>query len=304
MLPFFSVVIPAFNRFELLLQAIQSVQKQTFQDFEIIVVDDGSFEPIEVPLADDEARIRVFRHAKNLGAAAARNTGIQAANGTLIAFLDSDDLWLPEKLMRQAELMKIESEIGACVCSYHYETEEGYSLQKIKKPASWLKELAKGCRLSPGSTLVVRRECYAQTGYYDLSFPRHEDYDWLLRFIRRNDLGVIEEPLAIVRRGGPPPANAGEIANKQMVGKHRAEYMRLGTFRGKQAVGIRWLETSIQFFDEGDRKKGCHYFKKALLENPIQNPIWYFRVLDQVLGTSMYRFIKRLWLRARWTQWR
>ena len=102
--PKVSVIIPTYNRAHLVGRAIRSVLNQTYQDFEIIVVDDGSTDNTEeVVKSFNDPRIRYIRHEENKGAAAARNTGIKAAKGKFIAFQDSDDEWLPKKLEKQME---------------------------------------------------------------------------------------------------------------------------------------------------------------------------------------------------------
>jgi glycosyltransferase involved in cell wall biosynthesis len=101
-----SVVIPTYNRASLLGRAIKSVLEQTYQDFEIIVVDDASTDNTEEVVRNlRDRRIRYLRHEKNRGGSAARNTGIRAAWGQYIAFQDSDDEWLPEKLKKQMEVL-------------------------------------------------------------------------------------------------------------------------------------------------------------------------------------------------------
>ena len=108
--PRVSVILPTYNRAQLIAQAIQSVLDQTYQDFELIIVDDGSKdETEEVVNSFDDERIRYARHEENKGANAARNTGIAMARGEYIAFQDSDDKWLPEKLERQMRIFLITS---------------------------------------------------------------------------------------------------------------------------------------------------------------------------------------------------
>lgn len=104
--PLVSVVIPVFNRTASLVGAIQSVQAQTLADWELMIVDDGSSEPLDLLVKTiDDPRIRLLRHSSNRGVSAARNTGMDAANGQLVAFLDSDDEWLPGKLLAQSRLI-------------------------------------------------------------------------------------------------------------------------------------------------------------------------------------------------------
>lgn len=103
--PLISVIIPCYNRAHIIGQAVNAVRQQTLTDWELIIVDDGSADDLAAALApySRDARIRLVRHARNRGEPAARNTGIAEARGRFVAFLDSDDLWLPEKLARQAE---------------------------------------------------------------------------------------------------------------------------------------------------------------------------------------------------------
>ena len=103
--PLISVIIPCYNRAHIIGQAVNAVRQQTLTDWELIIVDDGSADDLAAALApySRDARIRLVRHARNRGEPAARNTGIAEARGRFVAFLNSDDLWLPEKLARQAE---------------------------------------------------------------------------------------------------------------------------------------------------------------------------------------------------------
>ena len=103
--PPISVIIPVHNRAKLILRALASVRAQTYAEFEILVVDDGSTDGLSETLGQlDEPRLRVLRHTLRQGAASARNTGIRASTGEYLAFLDSDDEWMPNKLERQLEL--------------------------------------------------------------------------------------------------------------------------------------------------------------------------------------------------------
>src|SRR5688500_9781977 len=105
--PIVSVVIPTYNRAHLIRRAIDSVVAQTFADWELIVVDDASKDDAEgVVRSYGDSRMRYVRHDVNKGASAARNTGLYAAHGEFVAFLDSDDEWLPEKLASQVELFR------------------------------------------------------------------------------------------------------------------------------------------------------------------------------------------------------
>jgi len=295
-----SVVIPAYQAAATIKDAISSVLAQTFTDYEILVVDDGSRDGTSSLVASfRDDRVRLLAYSTNKGAAAARNTGIQAARAELIAFLDADDLWLPEKLARQVDLMDGHPEYGGCVTGFRYETEEGISLEITRKPASWIREFSKGCAVAPGTTLMVRHMCYDSVGYYDEAMPRHEDFDWLLRFVQKYDLGVVELPLATVRRSGQPSGEAIGAGNEILVKRHRDLFYRLGRFRGSQAVGKRWLETSIHYFMVGNRRMGFSYFLRAIRENPFQRVTMYLRIIDYSLGLNIFSALKKNILKAR-----
>jgi teichuronic acid biosynthesis glycosyltransferase TuaG len=110
--PLVSVIIPVYNRPDIILDAVESVQNQTYKNWELIIVDDASTDTtwqVIQDLAKQDNRIRVFRHEKNRSCGAGRNTGIVHAQGKYLAFLDSDDAWLPEKLEKQVRVFEQES---------------------------------------------------------------------------------------------------------------------------------------------------------------------------------------------------
>lgn len=295
-----SVVIPAFNAAGTLRHALESVLSQSFADFDLMVVDDGSEdETAAVALSTGDPRVAVHRHPRNRGAGATRNTGIRLARGELVAFLDADDVWTSDKLDTQISFMREHPNVGASVTSFWYVTEEGLSVEVLRKPASWLQEFSRGCAVSPGATLMVRRKCYEGVGMYDETIPRHEDFDWLLRFVDQYDLGVVERPLAVVYCSGHPPAEKVAAANEILIGRHRERFYRLGRFRGSRAIGKRWLETSIHCFMDGDRSRGGEYLLRALRANPFQRATMYLRIVDSALGLRLFPSVKRRVLGAR-----
>lgn len=197
-MPKVSVVIPAYNRAESIGRAISSVFAQTFSDFELIVVDDGSTDGTAAcASAFDRPDLRVIVHERNRGAAAARNTGIAAAEAPLVAFLDSDDEWLPDKLARQVRRLE-ETEAAACCSGFLLERGGTISERRLPETRGWRARLLRGCTVSPGSTLVVERRCFGEIGPFDESLGRFEDWEWLLRFTARHKLVAVGAPLAVV----------------------------------------------------------------------------------------------------------
>ncbi|RJQ53966.1 MAG: glycosyltransferase [Desulfobacteraceae bacterium] len=197
-----SVVIPTFNRGWIIKEAIESVLRQNYPNFELIVVDDGSTDDTALILDHYGDRIVSIRQ-ENAGVSAARNRGIREASGELIAFLDSDDLWLPGKLKRQAEFL--EADPGACIC----QTEEVWirngcrvnPKNKHRKESGIIFERSLAlCLVSP-SAVMIRRRLFDEVGLFDENLPACEDYDLWLRIGCRYPVYLIEEPL-IVKRGG------------------------------------------------------------------------------------------------------
>jgi glycosyltransferase involved in cell wall biosynthesis len=216
-MPRVSVVIPAYNHARYVGEAIRSVLAQTFQDFEVIVVDDGSTDETgEVVAALKEPRITYVRQS-NRGQAAARNTGIRASSGEYVAFLDDDDLWLPDKLETQVGVLDSRAEV-ALVCSDHYVFDEQtgetlgrlwhdrpfhYWIDPFKAARDPLEALLRrGCFIAPSAT-VVRREALLAVWGFDESFEKnHEDWDLFVRICRRFPIATVDVPLARNRQHG------------------------------------------------------------------------------------------------------
>jgi glycosyltransferase involved in cell wall biosynthesis len=284
-----SVLIPVFNREKTIHRAIQSVLNQTFQDFELIIVDDGSQDgTAEVIKQIVDARIKYIRHPKNFGSSEARNTAIKSSLGRYMAFLDSDDEWLPEKLSRQMDAIRNQpEEIIANVTGYCLIDEFGIPRKELpSRPVSWHKYLLMGCGLGAGTTLVVRREAFEKIGYFDPSLPRYTDWDWLLRYTKFYPLTITAELLAVIYRASLPQAKVVEAAAQRFLDKHQQEFRQFGYY-GKQAIGKRYLEVAIYYYLEGNRKLGGRLLRKAILQSIFQRPGMYLRILDAIAGTSI-----------------
>jgi glycosyltransferase involved in cell wall biosynthesis len=202
--------MPAFNRAAIVRRAVASVVAQTVADWELIIVDDASSDDLRGALAAiADPRLRVIHHECNQGAAAARNTGIAAARASLIAFIDSDDEWLPPKLARQlAAVDRAGASLGGLCTGFTLRrTRTGYS--EDRRPSAsgnWAGRLLDGCFVSPGTTLLARRECFDSVGLLDTGLRRFEDWDWLLRLTEHYEFDCLPDVLAIVHAGEPPPA--------------------------------------------------------------------------------------------------
>jgi glycosyltransferase involved in cell wall biosynthesis len=197
-----SVIIPIWNRAHSAGNAIESALSQELPPghaLEVIVVDDGSNDHPQQALARFGDGIRLVRHTTNLGAAAARNTGCEAARGEYIAFLDSDDQWLPGKLTAQLAFMH-KGDFDVSCTAYLLErfpdkfiVSPGYRSGPLTRA-----DLVWGCFVSPGSTLLCKSAIFREIGSLDTSLRRLEDWDWLMRLTRTRPLGFLALPLAHV----------------------------------------------------------------------------------------------------------
>lgn len=207
--PTVSVIVPTYNRANLVVRAIQSVLKQTYTDFELIIVDDASTDNTEeVVKTFGDPRIRYIRHDQNRRGSVARNTGIKKARGAYIAFLDSDDEWLPEKLEKQlAHFQGLENRVGGMYCRASWMDDSTGFLRAqnavLHRGNIWL-YLLKGWCPAITSSVVIRRECFDSCGGFNESLPSFQDYDLWLRIAQDYHFEFVDEPLVIVHQHTGP----------------------------------------------------------------------------------------------------
>ncbi|MDY6863102.1 MAG: glycosyltransferase [Thermodesulfobacteriota bacterium] len=199
-----SVIIPTFNRHRFLKDAIDSVLNQTYKDFELLVVDDGSTDGTEKIVKSFDFPIK-YVYQEHKGVSAARNQGITFASGEYIAFLDSDDLWVKEKLEKQINTLKKQKKYLVCYTDeiWIYNGKRIYPKAKHKKYSGWIFEKTLPlCIISP-SSVIAHKDLFSNIGGFDEGFPACEDYDMWLRISIKYPILFLEEPL-IIKRGGHP----------------------------------------------------------------------------------------------------
>jgi glycosyltransferase involved in cell wall biosynthesis len=218
------VVIPVWNRARIVGRAIDSVLSQEVPPdwaVKIIVVDDASTDDLAAALQPYGSRVVCIRQARNGGAASARNRGIEAADGDYIAFLDSDDIWLPGKLAAQVAFMR-DQQLAASCTAYVLTRPDRPDIISPRYPTGRLgiADFVWGCFVSPGSTLMCERRVFHDIGVYDVAFPRLEDWDLLMRFVRTRDLGFLAEPLARIEASRHADAKSVLAALDHMGARH------------------------------------------------------------------------------------
>ncbi|MFQ5605966.1 MAG: glycosyltransferase [bacterium] len=199
-----SVIIPTCNRLSFLKEAVDSVLNQTCQNFELIIVDDGSTDGTQKYAETIRDRV-TYLHKENSGPSSARNLGIRQARGQLIAFLDSDDLWRKNKLKVQLDFMTSHPEAMVCFTDEIW-IRRGVRVNPRKihqKSSGWIfEQCVPRCIVSPSSVLM-KKEFFDRVGMFDESLPACEDYDFWLRGALRFPFHFIPQKL-IVKRGGHP----------------------------------------------------------------------------------------------------
>lgn len=199
-----SVIIPTYNRGAVLEQAIKSVLNQTYQNYEIIVVDDGSTDNTHRILEKYGNKIRYYSKLHG-GVSSSRNFGLEKSEGSWVAFLDSDDYWLSEKLERQIEFIRQNPELLIVQTDEKWIRHGKFvnPMQKHRKYGGWIfKQCLPLCIVSP-SAVMVHQRVFNDVGVFDENLPVCEDYDLWLRIAYKYPIGLIEEKL-IVKTGGHP----------------------------------------------------------------------------------------------------
>ncbi|MES2660452.1 MAG: glycosyltransferase family 2 protein [Verrucomicrobiota bacterium] len=220
-----SVIIPTYNRIATIAQAVDSVLAQTYQDVEIIIADDGSTDGTCESLAVYGDRIRIVKQP-NRGPSAARNLGVSASTGEILAFLDSDDLWLPEKIERQVEVLEAGGKgVPCCICNATLESEPGKTMTSFD--AAGIKcDTESGYILNPSQLLAtrfllfnqvvaVRRDVFLKIGGFNEDLWLLEDHDLALRLSIQGKWGFIRTPLVCKYES---VGNLGGTARKDHIG--------------------------------------------------------------------------------------
>ncbi len=255
--PEVSVIIPTFNRGWILKEAIDSVLAQDYKDFELIVVDDGSTDNTGQILDSYDQDLIVLQQA-NKGVSAARNRGIAAAEGRLIAFLDSDDLWLPRKLSSQVDFFN--SNPTAVI----NQTEEIWLRNGVRvnpknrhhKVSGMIFERSLGlCLVSP-SAVMIKKNLFSKVGVFDESLPACEDYDLWLRISCQYPVHLIDTPL-IMKRGG----HADQLSKAPGLDKFRIQALKKIIESGQlepdsYRAAVQTLQEKCAIFAAGCRKRG------------------------------------------------
>ena len=267
-----SVIIPTYNRARKVARAVASVLYQTYTDYELLVVDDGSRDHTAETLSLFPPWVIRLVHQENRGVSAARNTGIKASRAPLIAFLDSDDYWLPEKLAVQVSFFQAHPKAMACQTQEIW-IRKGLRVNPRKKhlkpSGNVFAPSLKLCLVSPSATMV-RRSLLDEVDLFDEALPVCEDYDLWLRVSCKYPIHLIDKDLVIKEGGAPDQLSKSLIGMDRFRIKSLVKIIESGCLTPQQRDhALRELRAKCDVYGKGCMRRG----KKEEGEYYLQLPL-------------------------------
>lgn len=293
-MPKVSVIIPTYNRATFLQAAVESVLRQTFQDFEVIVVDDASRDrTAEVIESFTDARIRYIRHDINKGQGVTRNAGIKHASGEYIALLDDDDEWLPEKLEKQVRLLESRpDDVGMVYTGFRkIDASTGKVIAEVipEKRGYIFREMCMRNWIGTCSTVLVRRSCLEAAGWFDEGLASGADYDLWLRISRDFEIACIREPLVLYAVHDGSISTSYEARIRGIEGQLRKHAVWFAN--DSKNYSRRYFYLGMLYCCKGDLLKGRQAFLKAIQLYPYEIRHYYYLCLS-LLGADSFRRFK------------
>jgi len=283
-----SVIIPTYNCADFLPEALNSVLCQTWRDLEIVVVDDGSTDSTREVVEKYGDRIRYF-HKRNEGPSSARNMGIKEARGTYVAFLDSDDLWEPEKLRIQMDFMAEHPDVRLVCTDSRLMGSRGQRHMKLKRdcvgnlfPLLYVKSFVRT------STVLMAGDCFQEIGYFDESYRSAEDYDVWLRVAKRYPIAYLNQPLVRYRK------HESNVSHDKITLRHNALRVLKTHYDPKEIPArvfrIRMSDIHLYFgrayLRLGDMKRARASFTQSMRLTPFRLRCLRYWVKSQLVNTK------------------
>jgi len=306
MAPIVSVVIPSYNAMKFLPATLSSVLQQTFTDFEILIINDGSKDNINDWFTTiSDSRVKLISQ-ENKGVASARNTGILNSQGKYIAFLDADDVWVPTKLEKQFRCLEDNSEIGLVDTLVFFVDAEGeklFTAGSIYKSGNVYEKILVTNLVPCGSTAMVRRLCFDRIGVFDESLKACEDWHMWVRIASQYNFQVIEEPLVHYRQHSSNVSNSVDLTLKN--GTQAIESIYSGVpphlqYKKKECYGKLNYNLALKSYTDNRNYKQALYFCLRVLQiYPSKcfsrDFIYLFSksILNFTLGEQGYRQVNR-----------
>lgn len=287
-LPRVSVVLPTYGRAEQLSRAISSVSRQTYDNIELIVVDDGSPEPISETITDDETApidtVIFIRHRENRGANVARNSGIRAATGQYIAFLDDDDEWEETKVSKQVrEFLSAGPDVGVVYTGKRTHSTKGTSLFVPSAEGNVMEDLLLGANFGQFSAVMVAADAIEDAGLPDEQFPAWQDREWFFRLAKHCVFRYVSEPLTIRHtesedRIGTQFEKKRDVAYPLFVEKHYSQAREHGIYNARTFVAGLRTDIGLSAVWAGEYGQGRTHFISAFVANPFYRPVYKYLI--------------------------
>jgi glycosyltransferase involved in cell wall biosynthesis len=275
-----SVVVPTYNRRETIPRALESIHQQTYDDIETIIVDDASTDGTKELIAEQFPSVMYLRHEDNRGGSAARNTGIQAANGQYIAFLDSDDEWKPKKLTRQIDCIQTSGEQCGAVYTGLKKVRNGRT-EFVRSPSATgnihERQLSRD-HVGPTSTVLVRRNCFDAVGGFREDLPARQDYEMWLRLSRDYEFDYVEDPLTVLYTDSTDriseQTESRIEAHELLITEIREEISEFSECRQQAILGTQYYTLARYCQKNGMAPRARHYFITSLRQQPLKLRAW------------------------------
>lgn len=294
--PTVSVVLPTYNRADVLERAIESVLAQSYSDFELVVVDDGSTDDTAAVVeAFDDARVTLVEHADNEGANAARNTGIDESAGEYVAFQDSDDEWHPEKLRKQMDVFEnAPASVGVVYTGFrrlHGDDATYHPGPGVDPKEGAVRKSILGQNFVTTQAAVVRRACFDEVGGFDERLPRFQDWELWIRVSREYEFRLVDEPLVTAYDRPDSISNDLEAlveARELIIRKHSDAFSRNELAEQRFRLGHSSLKTHRT-------EKGRRNLARAVRTTP--KPLYVGCLLLSLFGSGLYNRVYELYRR-------
>jgi len=278
--PLVSVVIPTYNRPKKVERALSSVRNQSYSRIEAIVVDDYSSQPVQDVLApvtsDWELSIKIIRHTENKGGSAARNTGIDAATGEYIAFLDDDDEWKETKIERQIEVFGDSTEDTGLVYTGVEQRDQNGRINSVSKAqisGSVQRDILYDDFIGTFSSVMIQREVTEQVGTLDERFPSWQDWEFYIRIGQSYNVQAIQDPLVIRHNEGEQIS--GNFEQKKnltlplLIKKYRPLVDEYGWKFKRKWLGNLYYRLGYSALSHEKYDEGRRFLRRSIYMNPF-----------------------------------
>ncbi len=288
--PYFSVILPVFNRRNKISEAIQSVLNQSYTNWELLVIDDCSTDDTaNIILAYTDSRINYLKNLKNQGPAGSRNNGIKNAKGKIISFLDSDDQYFPDFLEKTFQVLKlVNPNVGFIWTGLEVIYSSGKKIElwvpeiTVSPYYTFLKEL----RIGTNSGLSIRKEVFDECGGFNESLTAAEDTELLLRIVRKYQFTQVKEPLINIDKSGRDRLSLDYKKNafsyNKFIAQHWPFISKFPELKKKFSYKLMWLNYHLS-----EIKTARHYFKEFRDDFGFDFKVVLVYLIFEVFGTKL-----------------